>query len=243
MSRNVLMYSGGQDSFIISRLFSFDTIVFVKMGNEDNLKEMVRLQQDSKLLGRVQVVELPLAQWELPNKIVPYRNHMLAMVGAQYGNEITFGFTSGDTTKDKDYVFKAQIEGMLNYFALDQHKVSHNSYPYSINLPFKGFSKGEMVNEYLTNGNRVEDLWELSRSCYAGEDKECGTCRSCLRKFVSLGVNGLFDQFDPKDIFTTVPTLETMLEFQKECLAKGRDAKELVEVEFMLQEHFGERVK
>lgn len=225
-SSKVLMYSGGMDSFIISRNFDFDKIVFAVLGNEDNTRELERAKADPFINKRLMVVNLPMAQFELDNKIIPYRNHALALLGAQFGSEIYFGFTGGDTTKDKDFVFKSQMEGILNYFALDQHKVNHQYYPYSVEMPYKEFSKGQMVAEYIRKGNTPSDLWTISRSCYDGDVLECGVCRSCLRKYVALAVNGLQDAhtcfaYDPR------PELRMFLD---ECRAKGRFQTEIDEI-------------
>jgi 7-cyano-7-deazaguanine synthase len=222
---NILMYSGGLDSFIISRTFKFDHIVFAELGNEDNNREWERVNADP-FFKEIIRVDLPLDRFELENKIIPYRNHMLALLGAQYGNNIFFGFTGGDTTKDKDFVFKAQMEGILNYFALDKHKVRHLGYPYVIHMPYKEASKGEMVAEYLRQGNPVEDLWTISRSCYSGGRKECGHCRSCLRKAVSLAVNGVVGL---ENIFERDP-YHYLANFLIECKDKGRFEKEIKEI-------------
>lgn len=222
----VLMYSGGLDSFIISRNFDFDHIVFAVLGNGDNLQELERAKADPFVSKRLIVVDLPMDRFELGNKIIPYRNHMLALLGAQYGNEIYFGFTGGDTTKDKDFVFKAQMEGILNYFAIDQHKVNHQNYPYSIHMPYKEHSKGQMVEEYLRLGGDAEQLLTVSRSCYSETDQECGTCRSCLRKYTALSVNGFTHAYK---FFANDPRPH-MAEFLEECKAKGRFPEELLEV-------------
>lgn len=223
----VLMYSGGLDSFIISRNFDFDTIVFAILGNEDNLQELERAKADPFINYRLEIVNMPISQFELANKIIPYRNHMLALLGAQYGSEIYFGFTGGDTTKDKDFVFKSQMEGILNYFAIDQHKVRHPHYPYSIQMPYKEASKGAMVAEYIRKGNPVHSLWEVSRSCYDGGVKECGVCRSCLRKYTALAVNGIEGA---ATIFRDDPRPH-MQGFLNECRSKGRFQAEIDEIE------------
>ena len=225
---DVLMYSGGLDSYIIGATYEIENYIFVRLGNEDNERELELLTTMPWFQKMVTVVELPISRFELPNKILPFRNHMLAMIGAQYGSHIYFGFTGGDTTKDKDYVFKSQIEGMLNYFALDQHKVNHQHYPYTIEMPYKDSSKGEMVRDFISAGN---DPWELitkSRSCYSAGDKECGQCRSCQRKFVALAVNG----YDYGAAFETHPRLDGdgLAHFLTESQVKGRFQKEVDEI-------------
>lgn len=227
---NVLMYSGGMDSYIISHVYDIDVFVFVRLGNEDNQRELDLLMTQEKMRGKVEVVDLPISQFELGNKILPFRNHMLAMIGAQFGAHVYFGFTGGDTTKDKDFVFKSQIEGMLNYFALDQHKVNHQEYPYTIEMPYKDSSKGEMVADFINFGNNPQLLIEESRSCYAGDSEECGTCRACLRKYVALKVNNV----DMGDIFENSP-VPHLIEFLEECKTKGRFQKEVDEVMAAIQ--------
>lgn len=237
----VLMYSGGLDSFIISRMFDFDTVVFAQLGNEDNEEEFNRMIADPFFnRGQVKVVSLPISQYELENKIIPYRNHMLALTGAQYGNQIYFGFTGGDTTKDKDFVFKSQMEGILNYFALDKHKVGHPDYPYTIKMPYKEVSKGQMVHAYLNAGNRMADLWTISRSCYAGAEKECGQCRSCQRKYVALLLNGVVDA---GSIFQHAPTQEELIEFYEECANKGRFQQELDEIRTVIEQTYNKNTE
>ena len=45
------------------------------------------------------------------------------------------------------------------------------------------------MGEYLKHGGSTEALLK-TRSCYSDEDGECGKCRSCIRKFVALKLNG-----------------------------------------------------
>jgi 7-cyano-7-deazaguanine synthase len=229
----VLMYSGGMDSYIISRVFDFDVFVFVLLGNEDNKREYERVLQDPFILEKLETVDLSaLGQFELLNKILPFRNHILALIGAQYGSEVYFGFTGGDTTKDKDFVFKSQMEGIMNYFALDQHKVLHTNYPYTVNMPYKEYSKGQMVAEYAESGYNIDDLKYKSRSCYSNREKECGQCRSCHRKYVALASYGYLSV----DYFETDP-VPYLRDFLVECEAKGRFEQEINEIKKVLDHY------
>ena len=115
----------------------------------------------------------------------------MALIASNYGNQIYLGATAGDTTKDKDYVFKSQVEGLLNYFALDTHKVRQKGYPYTINIPFKGLSKAEILRLFIKEKGATSNLLQYSRSCYNGKEKECGLCRACLRKAVAFELNDL----------------------------------------------------
>jgi 7-cyano-7-deazaguanine synthase in queuosine biosynthesis len=93
------------------------------------------------------------------------------------------------------------METFINYFALDQHKVWSQHYPYEIEMPFKNLTKTQIVQRYLDFNGSVEDLKKYSRSCYKGGTKECGICRSCIRKAIALKLNNI----EYKDIFENDP--------------------------------------
>ena len=227
--KKVLLYSGGMDSYILYKLFKFDEIIFFNMGNEDNKRELEFLKNNDELKDIVRIIDMPLAQFELENKILPYRNHLLVLMAANFGNHLYLGFTKGDTTKDKDYIYKSQMEGILNYFSLDKMKVAHQLYPYEIVIPFKNMTKSEMLKQYIDEGYNYKDLLTYSRSCYSGNERECGVCRSCLRKFTSFMTNNI----DISDHFENDPKLE-LEDFLEESIKKDRQ-EEVDEIKETLQ--------
>jgi 7-cyano-7-deazaguanine synthase len=214
--KKVLLYSGGMDSYILSQIEDFDTILHFKLYTKDNLKEFEMLKK-SDIKDKIVFIDFPLNQWELENKIIPYRNNMLILMAAQYGNHIYIGTTAGDTTKDKDYIFKSQMEGILNYFALDTHKVKIKDYPYIVQMPLKNLTKTQIVSLYINKGKDINNLRNNSRSCYNEGDKECGKCRSCLRKYVALELNNI----NTDNWFKNNP-LDYLKDFLEECKQKNR---------------------
>ena len=227
MARRILMYSGGLDSFILKYLYKFadDECLFVDVGTADCRKER---QLVETYFPPMRIISLPLAQWELQNKIIPFRNHFLSLVAAQYASEIYFGFTAGDTTLDKDIVFQNQMSNVLTYFAsgpVGKMPLSVNS-PIRILMPYKEQTKTELVRAYLAAGGDEEALDYVSRSCYSGEHvSHCGECRSCLRRFVALKLNGIYrgTEFKKDPVYG-------LREFYLECVRKDRNIKELQEV-------------
>ena len=172
------------DSFCLRQLVKPDKIIYVNTGTVDGKEEMKLLPKDTI------VVDFNLTQFELANKIIPQRNALFILIASQFGNEIYIGATKGDTTKDKDYIFKAQMEGLLNYFAIDKNKVNIKEYPYIVHMPYKDMTKSQILKQYIAIGGSIEDLKKHSRSCYSA-GQECGKCRSCLRKATALGLNGI----------------------------------------------------
>lgn len=221
MAKSVILYSGGMDSFCLSHLYPEADLLFIRTGTKDNKFE------EPLLPAKTLITELPLVQWELNNKIIPFRNAFFVLIAAQRYSKIYLGATIGDTTKDKDYVFKAQMEGMLNYFGMDYAKNGHSERPFEVLMPFKGMTKSRILEQYIRNGGNMTTLQTSSRSCYEGvNQKECGRCRSCLRKWIAFHNNSM-DLFLE---FSHIPTRAELFEFLKESIEKGRHPEEITEI-------------
>ena len=230
----ILLFSGGMDSFIIKHLSAVpdSQCIFVDMGTPENAIEKERLE---RYFPSILQIPFPLSDFALWNHIIPYRNHMLALLGFQFSSQVIFGFTAGDTTRDKDFVFKAQIEGITSYFGGVPEKVRYPG-PYTLMMPFKSFTKSDLVKAYLKKGYTSRDLLTKTTSCYAGSKHigGCGRCRSCLRKFTalinaesSLGISmRKCTEYDPYDY---------MVDFYEESKRKSRDIQELKEIEVCLK--------
>lgn len=222
--RRVLLYSQGLDSFIMSKLIPHDEKLFIITGTKDNEVERDRISQSD---FDVSILDLSfLAQFELANKIIPFRNMFFALAAAQYGSVILMASTKGDTTRDKDDVFGHLMSAMMSYFGMGSVDKVRYSGPCRIELPFRQYTKRELVQMYLDTGFPREDLVRQSSSCYFPIDgQECGRCRSCLRKFTALALNGISPSFE-------VPTTSLLEEHLNESIRKGREqeAEEIKEV-------------
>jgi 7-cyano-7-deazaguanine synthase len=221
--RKVLLFSTGLDSFILLKLFSHDAVVFVKTGTKDNELELLRLQTyGSRLPGpKVTIVDCSfLRQFELENKIIPFRNHIFCCVAAQYGHRIYLASTAGDTTRDKDYTFAETMSAALHYFATGPAGKVRWPGERSIILPLRRYTKRQAVQLYLESGYDPAELVTVSSSCYYPtlDGSECGQCRSCLRKFVALYANGIRPAF-------ATPSVAALTLHLQESLSKGRKAE------------------
>ncbi len=225
----LLMFSTGMDSFILKKLYKFtdEDCLFVNMNTIENKKEEEFI---NKYFPKVKQITFDLSSFELDNKIIPFRNNILSLIGAQYSSDIFFAFTIGDTTKDKDWVFKSQMEGILNYFATSPEKVKHNA-PYTIHMPFKHFTKSELIAKYLNvfEKENFYDLFTYSISCYNGLDNGCGKCRSCLRKYIAFKNNNI----ETDSYFVKNPK-QFLSSFLEESKQKKRNINEIKEIENVL---------
>ncbi len=219
IEKNVLLYSGGLDSFILRHLANFDKILYFDVGTEDGMREIERLDSG------VEIVPLPLQRFELENKIIPFRNYLFVLLAANFGNRIFIGTTLGDTTRDKDYVFQNLSSSVLNYFGTVKEKMPYDAEKFEVVMPFKDRTKAEIIRDYRSCLEPVESTLRQSRSCYAAGDKECGKCRSCLRKYVAFANNGIAHLLD-----FPPPSQATLVHLYEESVRKGRHAKELQEI-------------
>lgn len=221
----VILYSGGMDSYCLNKLYPNKDLLYINIDTSDGDFEI------SILPSSVKIINIPLSQFELENKIIPLRNCFFVMIASQWYSKIYIGATLGDTTKDKDYIFKALMESILNYFGLDFHKTSHQFRPFKVEMPFKELTKTEILKSYLDSGYSPEDIIRESRSCYNGQEKiECGICRSCLRKFIAFKNN----RVEKYLAFKHYPTKKEIAKFYLQSVEKNRHQKELNEIEEIL---------
>lgn len=232
----VLLFSAGMDSFMYKQLFHFqnEQCLFVDMGTEENKLELYYI---NKFYPGVQIVELKdLVQFELENKIIPYRNHFLALIAANYGNIIHFAFTAGDTTKDKDFVFTSQVDNITNYFSQDENKV-HIKGPFHTYALIKTFTKKEVFQKcenLIGTSTLLDNLLYKTVSCYntSTKNQPCGCCRSCLRKFVAIRAAGYAF---PRDYFYLEPDEHYLKLHYMESKEKGRSEEELEDIKKVLK--------
>lgn len=174
-----------------------------------------------------------LGQFSLDNDIIPHRNTIMALLASNYGNKIYIGATKGDTTRDKDWTWKSQMDGLLNYFGEDTHKVAIDEYPFEVRMPVKDLTKTQILEKYLDEGGDPQELVDYSRSCYNGEDGlECGRCRSCIRKAIAFWLNDLERYMD--QTFNSDPLEHIGVKVHEKMLSREGEAQDY---ELFLEEH------
>lgn len=226
----VHLFSGGLDSCMTATLYPADVYVHIVTGTEENSRERSYLGEWAAS-SALKTICMDLSAWERENKIIPFRNHFMLLAAAQYGNVIYFSATAGDTTKDKDQTFRVQMQSVLNYFCTGpaDKLPQHGNRQFKIEMPLLYLTKGDAVRQYLSNGGDGEKLALRSRSCYVGGEKECGTCRACLRKYVALRWAGLQNALCQR-AFTSDPRY-CLVAFLEESRRKKRSSKEIEQIE------------
>ena len=192
--KKVLLYSGGMDSWLISKIWKPDIKLYVDMNTRYSKDEMKHLSND------VIIEKLDLSKWERGDKIIPLRNLYLVMMATNYGDIICLGATAGDRVLDKSYVFADKASNILSYLYSKQHWTEGRKI--KIDLSYKDKSKRELLNLYFRQGGSLTEAWEKSFSCYNPNDgKPCFSCKPCFRKAAAFYGCMVDNSLNPETIF------------------------------------------
>lgn len=189
MDKQVLLYSGGMDSFIAAHTHPGAALLYIDTGARYAAKELAHLAKVTPPHRKVHIDRrLSLADVEREDLIVPARNLLLVTIATYYGNHILLAATAGDSSTDKDQVFADQASQVLTHVYASHHFPDFGQV--RVQLPYKEASKAQMVAEYLRYGGDPQALAD-TMSCYHPTLAHCGQCKACIRKWVALKRHGL----------------------------------------------------
>lgn len=186
----VLLYSGGMDSWLMSKLWNPDIKLYVDMKTRYSENELQRVRKEPD----VTVVEFPLSQWERDDAIIPLRNLYLAMVACNvtYGDdvEILIGATAGDRVLDKSQEYVDKATDILSYLYSSQHWIPKGK-KVKVCIDYKKYTKTDLLNMFKAQGGDLEEAFTRSFSCYSPVNgHECWQCKPCFRKFTAFAQAG-----------------------------------------------------
>ena len=170
--KKVQLYSGGMDSYIISKLWKPDVKVYFDYGTEQNRLEIEHLPED------VIVKKLPIGEYMEDDGIhtIPLRNLIFSALAINYGDEVCIGGLKTDLHYDKKPEFAEHCTELFN--SVMERERSHRTV--KVSVPFANFSKTDLVLSFLEHGGTVEELNEKSWSCHEPDNgKPCGKCQAC----------------------------------------------------------------
>ena len=188
--KKVLLYSGGLDSYILSKFIEPDVFLYCDLGLRDSESEKYWLLKSNKNI----VIDNRFRQGDLQKSIAftPLRATLMTCVASYYGEEIYIGALNGEAYLTHTDEFKTRMENLLTYmysaFVEDQQK------KIQIKTPLSNLYKGEIIDKYLSEvpGASLEKLAEDTFSCYNPtlDHQECGLCRHCVHKWITLMSRG-----------------------------------------------------
>jgi hypothetical protein len=179
--------------------------LYVPLGHKYEASEraaIARLESRCPELSVAFGPTVAIGQYEQPDGYIPYRNLVLAVMGATPdADRVYLGAVRGESCRDKSGRFLRDLSRLLTY--LRGRKVS-------VLAPFRHLTKAQLVAKYLRSWppDRLYD----TVSCYDPEGF-CGRCRSCWRRWIAMKANGLheeyrepveeFDLGEPQDLLST----------------------------------------
>lgn len=185
--RKVLLYSGGMDSWLISRLENPDIKLFVDMGTESCRGEKTRLDKDVKIIDMHTLSQFERSDTDF---ILPMRNMYLIALASNFGEHIILGATSTDVVHDKTQEFADKMEDLLNYMWMPQKWTQGKQI--KVDFKYKSYTRNQLFMEYLDNGGTWQEAYHNSFSCYTPKGvNECHNCRPCFLKlmtFIDAGI-------------------------------------------------------
>jgi len=129
---------------------------------------------------------------------VPFRNGLFLSIATAYADsvfpgeevEIYYGAhaddAAGQAYADCSPEFAKAMDEAIN---IGTYGKIH------INRPLINMNKAEVVKTGLS----LNVPYELTWSCYEGEDKACGTCATCIDRLKAFKLNGVEDPIEYKD--------------------------------------------
>lgn len=196
----VMMYSGGLDSFIQWRLLGKPKCVYFDIGHKASHSEFIRICKATEDLGLdlTRITDLNLEKFEMDNAYIPYRNLFFIMLASLRSPNVVIAQIS-EWAPDKNSGFYRKTEHLLNGIRKGKFQ-GLNMGEVSIYSPFSGWTKTELVREYISRWP-AEDLERYSWSCYSNGLIPCGKCTACVSRHIAMVNNGIEEKTaDPVDI-------------------------------------------
>ena len=233
----ILLYSGGLDSWLISKLWKPDIKLYVDMKTKYSAKEISNLYKNEEQFN---LIDFPLGQWERDDAIIPLRNLYLIMVACNYTGsddvEICIGATHGDRSLDQSLKFAKQAEDLMNYLYTAQHWIP-NGKKVKVVMPYKDYTKTELVKEFIANGGDINEAFNKSFSCYTPINGEpCWECKPCWRKMISFLLNGYEFSKEIKDKVRSIIEKEIEPEIKAGTYGRGKEDQEILDALKLLRE-------
>lgn len=188
MKKDILLFSGGLDSYIAYFYLNRPTCLFLDMKHKYSKIErdtVLNLQDYMKNELIFDDYTLNLEKWEQTDSIIPLRNIYMAMVATNYASNIWIVGVEGDHTQDKSPFAFAKMSKFLSYFC---------ERPIYVDSPFWNMTKTEHVAWYKKEGYSLSEL-KKTYSCFSSSRIHCGHCPSCFRRWIAMYNNDIEENY------------------------------------------------
>ena len=180
----VQLYSGGLDSYIISKLWKPDVKLYFDYGIPQNEEEKKHLPED------VVIKKIELSEYMQNDGLntIPLRNLLFATLAVNYGDVIAIGGLKSDLHFDKKPEFAELATKLFNSVLTKERQPKK----VEIVIPFADCTKTELICKFFEAGGLLEELENNSWSCHTPVDgKPCGKCQACKARHKAIIEAGL----------------------------------------------------
>jgi 7-cyano-7-deazaguanine synthase in queuosine biosynthesis len=236
--RLVIMYGGGVDSTIaayhaIKGLhYPFEQVCLVQVsyGAPYEKKEEIAFRELAPFFTNLGISCVNLAltpridhldEKGMPKGyIIPFRNAMLAAIGAMYGETV---WIVANYRKVDDEPGAAVDKNRRFYGLMSQVLSEVYREPRRVESPFLHMSKADTIRYFreMVGRKKAIEVLRKTTTCYHGEHHRCGTCYACAKFLLAVNDAGLATDF--LDQFATDPLESPQFqEYLQRELNKGR---------------------
>jgi hypothetical protein len=192
---SVMLYSGGLDSFVTWRLLGQPKAVYFAIGHRAEARELAMVEKvNEKFGGNIEVSHrLNLADVEMPNGYIPYRNLFFIMMASYYSPNVVISQIL-EHAPDKNSRFYEKTSDLLEDITKGSFQQLEGG-EIKVLAPFNRYTKTELVRQYKARGLPMEDITNFSTSCYSNKEVNCGECSSCFSRYVAMENNGVHEEY------------------------------------------------
>lgn len=191
---SVMLFSGGLDSFIQWRLLEQPKAIYFAIGHKAESKELGNIGRiRQKFNGDIGIkFFLNLGRFEFNNGYIPFRNLLFLILASNYSDNIIL-CQIAEWAPDKNKYFYRKTEQLLREAGKGSFQGINKKV--KVYTPFAGYTKTQLVKEYLKIGP-AEDLTTYTRSCYSDGELSCGKCTACISRYVAMVNNGISERYE-----------------------------------------------
>lgn len=192
--KKVQLYSGGMDSYVISRLWEPDVKLYIDYGIPQNEQEKKYLPDDVI----IKKIDLSAYMQDDGLNTIPLRNLLFATIAINYGDIVCIGGLKSDLHFDKKPEFVEMTTKLFNS-VLEKERMSRTV---QVVAPFSDYTKTDLLCAFMEKGGTLQELREKTWSCHTPKDGyPCGQCQACRARekaFVEAGIEYIERQKERK---------------------------------------------
>ncbi len=152
-----------------------------------DLSGLSDILNNNALTGNIDVPEGHYEDKSMEQTVVPNRNMIMLSIAIGYAidigtQDVFYGAHAGDHAIYPD-CRPEFVHGIQNVAELCHY------YPVKVHAPYLYITKGDIV----ARGLELDVDYSLTWTCYAGKEKACGKCGSCVERLEAFALNNNID--------------------------------------------------